>query len=389
MASDTPPSLPPRQPGHRSSGFSIVELLVALAIGMALTAAITMVMMRHDASRRMLTSSNDSQLNANYLGYVLDRALRNAGTGFAQGWRTNYGCLLHASRSGTQLLPRTAGFPAPFGSVSGQVRLAPLIIHAGAGAGGSDIIMVAAGASGLGESASRVLPGSATSTSVLIPTTVGMRGNDLVLVAEAGMGCMVQQMAAPFTGGATQLVTTGGAYAASTIAGVNLNGYSGAATLSMLGNSTGNQPQLQLIGLGDAGTLFSHDLLRLDGADAARPMANGVADFQALYGIDTNNDGELDNWVSPADAGWTAAELQNGSDAARDRLLTIMAVRLGLVLRDDRIERETVSAASLTLFADLPAAVRTTRSLSSDEQRMRHRILEMTIPMRNNIHQAR
>jgi len=389
MASDIKPSLAPRQPGHRASGFSIIELLVALAIGMALTAAITMVMIRHDASRRMLTSSNDSQLNANYLGYVLDRALRNAGTGFAQGWRTTYGCLLHASRSGAQLLPRAAGFPAPFGSVSGQVRLAPLIIHAGAGADGSDIIMVAAGASGMGESASRVLPGSATATSVLIPTTVGMRGNDLVLVAEAGMGCMVQQMAAPFTGGATQLVTMGGAYAASTIAGVNLGNYSGAATVSMLGNSVGNQPQLQLIGLGDAGTLFSHDLLRLDGADAARPMANGVADFQALYGIDTNNDGELDNWVSPSDAGWTAAELQNGTDAARDRLLTIMAVRLGLILRDDRIERETVSASTLTLFADLPAAVRTTRSLSSDEQRMRHRILEMTIPMRNNIHQAR
>jgi type IV pilus assembly protein PilW len=388
MASPLKNILRRRQRRQRSSGFSIVELLVALAIGMALTAAITMVMMRHDASRRMLTSSNDSQLTANYLSYVLDRALRNAGTGFAQGWRQTYGCLVHASRSGTQLLPRASGFPAPFSGVSGQVRLAPLIIHSGAGADGSDIVMVAAGASGIGESASRVLPGSAAATSVNIPTTVGMRGADLVLVAETGTGCMVQQLAAPFTGGATQLVNMGGEYAASTIAGLNLSDYTGAATLSMLGNPVGNHPQLQLIGLGDSGTLFSLDLFRMDGADTPRPMAHGVADMQALYGIDNNNDGRLDQWVSPSDPGWTAAELQNGSPTARDRLLTIMAVRIGLILRDDRIERETVNAASITLFDDMPAAVRTTRSLSSDEQRMRHRILEMTIPLRNNIHQV-
>lgn len=373
----------------RSRGFSIVELLVALAIGMALTVAITLVMMRHDGTRRSLVSTNDSQLNANYISYVLDRAIRSAGTGFAQGSRITYGCLVHASRGGTQLLPRTGTFPAPFASVAAQWRLAPVVIHAGIGAGGSDVIAVAAGAAGRGEVASRVLPGSATLSSLNIPTTVGMRGDDLVIVAEAGLGCMVQQLASPFTGGATQLLSMGGTYASGTIASVSLSGYSGSATLSQLGNITGNQPQLQLIGIGNTDTLFSYDLLRLDGSDSPQPLASGIATLHALYGVDTTGDGQLDSWVAPTDAGFTAAELQDGSDAARDRMRTIMAVRLGVILRDDRIERENVSASSLTLFQDLASPLHVTHSLSADDQRRRHRVVELTIPLRNTIHQMR
>lgn len=380
--------LPRRPPGRRiDEGFSIIELLVALAIGMALTVAITLVMMRHEGSRRSLTSSNDSQVNANFLGYVLDRSLRSAGTGFAQGWNSTYGCLLHAARSGTQILPRPSSFPAPFAAVGTQVRLAPLIIHAGAGSGNSDVLAVAAGTAGFGESASRVQPGSATASSLNIPTTVGLRGNDLVLVAEQGQNCMVQQLANPFVGGATQTVNMGGVYAAGTIGATQLIDYSGAATLNQLGNTVGNPPQFQLIGLGDSGTLFAYDLLRLTGTDTPQPLANGVADLQALYWVDTNNDRRADTWVSPTTPGWTAANLQDGSAASRDRLLNILAVRIGLILRDDKIERENVSPASFTLFEDLPSGVRHTRALSADEQRMRHRLLELTIPLRNTITQ--
>jgi type IV pilus assembly protein PilW len=370
-------------------GFSIIELLVALAIGMALTVAITLVMMRHDATRRGLTSTNDSQLNANYLSYILDRSLRSAGTGFAQGWRSTYGCLLHASRSGTQVLPHTGTFPAPFASVPSQWRLAPAIIHAGIGAGGSDVIAVASGAAGRGEVASRVVPGSLTPSSLNIPTTVGMRGGDLLLVAEPGLGCMLQQLASPFTGGASQLLTMGGPYASGSIAGVDLSAYSGSASVNQLGNTVGNPPQLQLIGLGAADTLFSLDLLQLDGTDTPRPMASGIATLQAVYGVDTNADGIQDTWVAPTAVGYTAAELLDGSTAARDRLLTIMALRVGAILREDRIERENVSQASLTLFSDLPSDLQVTLSLNADDQRRRHRVLELTVPLRNTIHQVR
>ena len=373
----------------RTRGFGIVELLVALGVGLALTLAITLVTMRHDGARRALTSTNDAQLNANYLGYLLDRTLRSAGSGFAQGWRGSYGCLLHAARGGAQVLPRPGSFPAPFTAVPGQLRMAPVVIHAGAGAGGSDVLAIALGSSGIGETASSVLPGSVSAAALSIPTTVGIRGNDLLLVAEPGLNCMVQQVAAPFAGGATQVLALGGTYAGSPIAGADITAYSGAAQVSVLGNTAGNPPMFLLLGLGANGMLMSYDLLRLDGSDTPRPMADGVAELRALYGVDTNNDGVQDSWVAPTAPGFTAAALQDGSPASRDRLVSIMAIRLGLVLRADRVERDNVAPATLTLFSDMGSGLQRTVTLGSDAQRQRHRTLELTVPLRNNIHQIR
>jgi type IV pilus assembly protein PilW len=378
-----------RTAARASHGFSVIELLVALALGMALTVAITLVMMRQDSSRRSMTSSNDAQLNASYLAYLLDRSVRSAGTGYAHGSQSTYGCQLFVTRSGTTLLPRGGSFPAPFAGVGAQMRLAPVLVHAGVGAGGSDVLSITGGASGMGEAASRVLPGSITATSLNVPTTIGTRAGDLVLVAERDLGCMVQQLAPGFAGGATQALNFGGAYSAGTVAGFSLVGFSGAATVSNLGNPVGSSPQWQLIGLGNNSTLFSYDLLRLDGTDTPRPLAEGVVELRALYGVDQNADGMLDTWVSPTDPNYTAVALQDGTAGAQERLLRIMALRVGLILRSDRVEKEAVNASSLTLFQDLPGSLQTTRNLSADEQKTRHRVLELTIPLRNSIHQVR
>jgi len=383
------------QPSPRRTawGFTLIELMVAMAIGLALTLALTTVMIRHDGGKRTLLSSNDLSLTSSFVSFSLDRELRSAGSGFTQNWQDTFGCLLRVSRGGTQILPRAATFPAPFDGVPQQVRLAPLLIHAGAGAGGSDVLAVATGSSGLGETPIRVQPASATATDLRLTSTVGLRANDLVLVAEAGVGCVVQQVASPFNGGATQLLSFGGSYADAEIDAVQLVSFStgGTAFLSLLGNATGNPPLLRLFGVGNNATLFSHDMLQLDGNDTAQPMVDGVADLRALYGVDTSvtADGIVDAWVSPTAAGFTAAELSDGSQAARDRLMRILAVRVGMVLRSDRIEREVVAPASLTLFTDLPAAVQHTHSIATDLRNQRSRAVEFTVPLRNVMIAAR
>jgi type IV pilus assembly protein PilW len=370
---------------------TLVELLVAVAIAMALTLVLTTVMIRFEGGKRTLTSSNDLSLTSAFVSFTLDREIRSAGSGFTQSWRETFGCLLRVARGGAQILPRGAAFPAPFAAVPQQVRLAPLLIHAGAGTGGSDVLAIATGSSGVGETPFRVQPLSATASEVRLPSTVGLRGNDVVLVAEEGIGCIVQQVAAPFAGGASQLLTFGGDYAKADVDGLALASFANAGTaqVSLLGNTVGNRPLAQLFGVGANATLFSYDLLRLDGNDAAQPLADGVVDLRALYGIDNNNDGRIDAWVAPTAAGFTAAALTDGSAAAQTRLLTIMAVRVGAILRSDRIEREDVSPATITLFGDLPAAVQVTRNLTAAEQRQRFRGVEFTVPLRNVMLAAR
>lgn len=376
---------------RRTGGFGIVELLVAMAIGLVLTLAISLMLIRHDSDKRTLTSSNDAQLNASYVGYLLDRQLRSAGSGLTQGWRTHFGCLLYASRGGTRLMPRATAFPAPFSAIPQQVRLAPALIHAGAGQNGSDVLMVTMGASGLAEATSRVLPGSVSAGSVRVPATLGMRGDDLVLLSEDGLGCMLQQLQSPFTGGTTQQLNFGGTYAANTIDTFNLTSYglAGTTQLASLGNISTNPPVFSLIGIGTNQTLFSLDLLRLNGQDVPQPLAEGIVDLRARYGVDTDGDGRVDTWVAPTAAGYTAASLTDGTAAAQQRLLSIMMVRIGLIVRTDRVEKDTVAPASLTLFGDMAAGLSYTRNLTTDERRTRHRTLEVTVPLRNVMHAGR
>jgi type IV pilus assembly protein PilW len=372
-------------------GFTLIELMVAVALGMALVLALTMVMIRHDSGKRTMVSTNDLSLTSSYISYSLDRELRSAGSGFTQSWRDTFGCVLRVARGGAQVLPRASAFPAPFAGVPQQVRLAPLLIHAGAGAGGSDVLAVATGSAGLGETPIRVQPASATATDLRVTSTVGLRGNDLVLIAEDGVGCVLQQVAAPFTGGANQLLSFGGTYAKAEIDSLQLVDFStaGTAFVSLLGNTAGNPPMLRLFGVGDGDRLFSHDVLQLDGTDIAQPVVDGVADLRALYGVDTDADGRIDNWVSPTAAGYTAAGLTDGSQAARDRLLTIMAVRVGMVLRSDRIERSEVAPDELTLFTDLPAALQHTHAVAAGQRTQRFRTVEFTVPLRNVMIAAR
>ena len=381
------PSLRPLRSLRRrqSAGFTLVELLVAVTIGMALVLAITLMLTRYESGRRTLTSVNDSSMGSAYVSFTLDRIVRSAGSGYAQGWKDSFGCQLLASRSGITTLPRASAFPAPFAAVPQAMRLAPVVVHAGAGTDGSDILAVATGSSGLGESPLPVMTASATGTGLRVPATIGLRAGDLVMVSQGATLCMLQQVASGFAGGADQQLDFGGTYADSDIAGTRLEdlGVGTPAWLSPLGNTTGNQPMFQLLGVGPDATLVAHDMLQLSGSDSVAAIADGVADLRARYGVDTTNDNIIDSWRDPAVAPWDAATLLNGTLDSKIRLSQIVAVRVGVIVRTSTPERAAVAPASLTLFSDLGTALEATRNLSTSERQLRWRTVEFTVPLRN------
>jgi type IV pilus assembly protein PilW len=206
-----------------------------------------------------------------------------------------------------------------------------------------------------------------------------------VLVMEDGVNCMLQQVVDGFVGSDDQALSFGGSYAAETIDNVSLAnmGDDLTAWVAPLGNLTGNQPQFLLFGVGANATMVSYDLLRLDGSNTVLPIAEGVADLRALYGVDTDDDGRVDAWRDPAVAPFDAASLQNGTAQARLNLGRVLALRVGLVLRSALVEKDEVSPTSLTLFADLDESLQQTRELDATERRMRWRSYEFTVPLRN------
>ncbi len=378
---------PLRRVRGNAAGFTLVELLVAVVIGLVMTLAVTLMLTRYESGRRTLTSVNDASIGGAYVSYTLDRLVRSAGSGYMQSWVNAGGCRVLATRSGTQVLPRTAAFPAPFASAPQTVRLAPVVVHAGIGAGGSDVLAVMTGSSGLGEAPMPIQPGSANTDELRLASTVGLRGGDLVLVFQDRVNCMIQQVAAGFTGSADQLLSFGGNYADSDIDGIELIdiGVSEPAWVVPLGGVGAARPLFQLIGIGANATLVGHDMLQLDGTDTVTAMADGVGDLRVRYGVDTTGDGRIDSWQDPASADWSATTLQSGTEAARVRLSQIMALRIAIVTRTQMPERDAVVPESLLLFPDLDAALQVTRTFSTEERQVHWRVLDFTVPLRNTL----
>jgi type IV pilus assembly protein PilW len=208
-----------------------------------------------------------------------------------------------------------------------------------------------------------------------------------VLVFQDRVNCMIQQVAAGFTGGADQLLSFGGNYADSDIDGVELIdiGASEPAWVVPLGGVGAARPQFQLVGVGANATLVTHDMLQLDGADTVTAVADGVGDLRVRYGVDTTGDGRIDSWQDPASADWSAATLQSGTEAARVRLSQIMALRIAIVTRTQVPERDAVAPESLLLFPDLEEALQVTRTLSTEERQVHWRVLDFTVPLRNTL----
>ncbi|MBV8034329.1 PilW family protein [Roseateles sp.] len=366
-------------------GFSLIELMVTVAIGLVLTLTISMMVARQESVRRGVTSSNDLTSNTAYAAYMLDRQLRSAGAGFSQATAENYGCVLNASLNNGQLLPSTTAFPPPFATVPQTYVLAPLIVYAGLGANGSDVIAMATGNSGLSESGLPVSPKSTAAGQLKLSNTLGIRGGDLVLLAQQGVGCMLQQVSNGFAGGAAQVLTFGGAYAADTINGKSLLGFSnGNAFVSVLGNVTGNLPRFMLFGLDGNGTLRSYDLLKLSSSNA-EALVDGVVDMRVLYGVDTVRAGlgQVTAWIAPTTAGYTAAELTAGTAVAQTNLQSVLAVRVGLILRSDLVDKSDVTPATLQMFSDLGAGVTYTYTVPTGTTNQRYRVVEFTVPLRN------
>ncbi|HEV7914543.1 MAG TPA: PilW family protein [Albitalea sp.] len=378
-------ALNPNKPRRASAGVSLVELLVAMAIGLVLTMAVAVVMTNSEAGKRTANSANDTSQTAAYTSYVLDRTLRSAGSGYAQRWGHVFGCRINASLNNAQILPRTTPLPAPFAGVPTEFRLAPILVSKGAGVTGSDVITVMAGTAAFGETAPQPLSGSLTADSLRLRNTLGVKGDDLILLGQQDqVGCLVQGVEPGFVGSTDQQLRFAGSYYTAAGADVSVTSFDASGYAISIGNAADNPPQFQMITVGANDTLFSYDVMRTGAAgDTPVAIADGVVEMRALYGIDVNRDGILDQWVDPGAPPYDRVTLMNGSAVSRTNLRQIVALRLGLILRTSLIERQLVSPSDVVLFNDLGAALKQTRTLSVDEQHMRHRAVEITIPLRN------
>jgi len=137
-----------------------------------------------------------------------------------------------------------------------------------------------------------------------------------------------------------------------------------------------------------ADVLRTTDLL---GGDAPNPLAANIVNLKLEYGIDADGDGMLDTWVAakPGPLGdWSAAALLV---APADTLRRIKAIRIGLIVRSEFLDRDIKTAFPWVLFdceatdkSSCPGRLSGAIAVTSNGG-YRYRMHETVVPLRNLI----
>ncbi len=299
-------------------GLSLVELMVATAIGLLLMAGIHRVYISSDTSYRYNEQLSRLQENGRFLADIFGREIRMAGYQGCSG--DNFQNLLYPAHQALftyNFAVAVEGFEATSASQwdSGAENAASLNANYGISdaVGNSDILVVRGPDSDIG----RVLSTSPdTSASLDIPDNTGIQTKDIVMAVncpDAALFAVIN--VTPGAAGKLALVHNTGAGQTPG----NERDFSSAGLSFPAGSEVyRNVTTIYYVRDKDPGAGVSPSLYRKQGTAPVEELVEGVESLQVLYGEDTNSDRNIDNYVT--------------ADAVVD-WANVVAVRIGMLLR--------------------------------------------------------
>jgi type IV pilus assembly protein PilW len=379
-----------------SRGFTLVELMVGVMVGLIGTVVIFQVFAVSEAQKRTTTGSSDAQQNGVFSLFQMERDIRMAGYGL------NYTPLLGCTVN---------GWYEPGGSAI-QFTLVPVEIVNGL-AGAPDQIRVAYGDSNLFMAPAHLnqTMGSANAPFKL-RDRFGFNAGDLVIAAETGKPCTLAQATnIPSTlGQSDTVVTSSGNYTNSEGANVPAQ-YNKAGGLPAPNNiaykvwddASGTGGRLYNLGADPTVVTYAIQNNQLVVINRLTPgiagqtqvIADGVVQLQAQYGYDGNSDGQvsslaavnntlvpgtLDQWAN------TMPATATGADWAK-----VIAIRLVVTARSMTPERPNPASGACEATTVVPKWVTAgvdidiTIADPANWRCYRYRTFEVMVPLRNMV----
>jgi type IV pilus assembly protein PilW len=313
----------------RSRGFSLVELMVALVIGLVTTLVITQVLAFAEGQKRTTTSGSDAQVNGALALYALQRDVQMAGYGFASSPEF-LGCPIHAKFNGADVATGAATPKFP-------TALIPVVIDATDPERNS--VRVISSSKQSYSIPTRILPpnydpaDAAKKLIFPVNATLGVQNGDLMLaVKDASTSCEVFRVT-------SQPAVAGQVDRADAAAGWNPAGfptatYGNGDALVNLGSLIDSTYSVSANGTLQQ-TRFTLDPATGEPAYDAAPvdMFPNVVVLRALYGKDTDGNGIVDKYDQTTPT--TNAEW-----------LQVLTVRIAIVARSTQYERDEVTTAN-------------------------------------------
>lgn len=321
-------------------GVGLVELMVAMVIGLLTTLVVMQVFSAFEGDKRTTTSSADAQTNGTVALYQIKREIANAGFGLP---------ILGGADPDTNF-PLSCDENLSLGGVG----LFPIVLVDGA----SDSVWVRSGTSATGGVPLKVIDTAVGGD----PLSIGVnnssacqKGDQLLLVSDA-----TKVVSGSCGTGPTVDVVVSNTQ-------IKLN----SASPVVLNTSSSKIACIR----GWSQTTYSVDTVNGALLSGGAQLVDGIVSIQAQYGLAAGKNSNLVvQWVDPTGAYADPVSLANRQ--------LIRAIRIAVVARSGLREKENVTSNALSWaggvidISDLPG---------SDPQKYRYRIFETVIPLRNII----
>jgi type IV pilus assembly protein PilW len=345
-----------KTPTNKSAGFSLVEILVGMVIGMVGLIIMMQIFSFVEGQKRTTTGTGDAQTTGVSAMYAIQRDIRLSGYGFNA--LNVIACPLDLG--GGKTLPLLA-----------HVIINPTNIPAGDP--NTDVLLVSYG-NAAGSTQGELIIGAA-GTQLMMPSSLTYRVGDKVIAAPA----------IPMTGCSFRLASV------TNVAGQNLTLSSGDGALEdgSLFN-LGAAPKILAYAI-HGGNLTVCDYIASNCTEACTasdgtcgaawvPIADNVVSLRAQYGRDTNTpmDGAIDVWDQTLP---DPASVSNQDDFAC-LWVRMPAVRLAVVARNAQIEKEAVTPAAPAWYGSATHPINLTAT-RTNWQHYRYRLFQTVVPIRN------
>lgn len=343
------------------AGFSIVELMVGMTIGLIGTVVIFQTFEVSEGIKRSATSGGDAQQAGVFALYAIERDIRQAGFGL------NYSALIGCDLN--RYDTTAASNPLP------TIKLVPVFIDATQSTAPSDAVSVIYGSSNQLVSSPKLSLDVNTGTAPLVVDYIfGFDPGNVVVVAESGLSCSMGQVST-IPAGTANIFHDTGTYTSNTGLTGTLRynaptGFPHTYTKSAKVFNLGSNPVRNTYYLSGTDLMLSSGM----GVTTNTKIAENIVQLAVQYGKDTNADKIVDTYTATAPVAAT--------DWAQ-----VLAIRVAIVARSAQQEKPSQQGGSCDATANAPTWSWGTASLGADPnwRCYRYKTFETVVPIRNLI----
>lgn len=359
------------RPHRAQRGFSLIEIMIGIVIGMISIVIVLQVFSRSDAAKRITNAGDDAQVNATMALNIVSRQMRDAGQGF----------------NAFNILGCDVSYTTTTDTATVTVPLAPVTINSSlipAGDSNTDTVLVVSGTAN-GPTEGDATTAESTAGSYAITTPSAFTQGDYIVAAESTRPstCSLTLDKVTAISGSTLTVSKGQDGLAS---GSIVYDLGSSVVLKAYAIRNGNLTECDY-GKYDCGSSSYTSTLN---SDVWVPMVSNVVSLRAQYGRDTSGiSGSTSKMTGVADT-WDQTTPGSAADstsiATYCRWVRVVGVRAAVVGRSLHYDKDKPTSVSPTWTGSTDAAV----DLSSltDWEYHRYKLLESAVPMRNMIWQG-